>query len=186
MARIFIGLELPGIVRDHLSLLCGGVPGARWEAHDKLHMTLRFVGDIEGESLRRLGDALDRVHAPALRLELAGVGFFPPRGQPKSLWAGVADARALVELNRRIARALASTDVPPDPRKFAPHVTLARLRDAPDDRVAGFLAQHALFRTAPFELGAFAMFSSVLGPTGSKYRLERRYPLEDDEPDSSC
>lgn len=179
MARIFIGLELPTIVRDHLALLCGGVPGARWEAHDKLHLTVRFVGDIEGDSLRRLGGALARVQAPAFELELAGVGFFPPRGQPKSLWAGVADARALVELHRRIARALASTDVPADPRKFAPHVTLARLRDAPDDRVAGFLAQHALFRTAPFELRAFGMFSSVLGPGGSKYRIERSYPLGD-------
>jgi 2'-5' RNA ligase len=179
MARIFIGLELPALVRDHLALLCGGVPGARWEDRDKLHMTLRFVGDIEGESLRRLGDALDRVHAPALELELAGVGFFPPRGQPKSLWAGVVDARGLVELHRRIERALASTDVLPDARKFAPHVTLARLRDAPDDRVAGFLAQHALFRSASFELHAFSMFSSVLGPSGSKYRVERSYPLTD-------
>src|SRR5688572_17739146 len=107
--RIFVGLPLPEPIRDHLMLLQGGVPGARWEDRDKLHLTLRFVGEIEGERLKSVADALDRVAAPPLQLELAGVGFFPPRGQPRSLWAGVADATAIVDLHRRIERALAKT-----------------------------------------------------------------------------
>ncbi len=178
MPRIFIGLSLPEPIRDHLMLLQGGVPGARWEERDKLHLTLRFVGDVEGEQLRAVGEALERVTAPPLSLELAGVGFFPPRGQPRSLWAGVDDPHALVELHRRIERALAKTGVLPDTRKFAPHVTLARLHDAPEERIAAFLAHHSLFRSLPFELEAFAMFSSVRAPSGSKYRIERSYPLD--------
>jgi RNA 2',3'-cyclic 3'-phosphodiesterase len=178
MARIFIGLELPVVIRDHLALLGGGVPGARWEQRDKLHLTLRFIGEIEGELLRALGLALERVTAPRLQLELASVGFFPPRGQPRSLWTGIADPTTLVELHRRIERALAPTGIAPDPRKFAPHVTLARLRDAPDDRVAAFLVHNSLFRSARFELGSFAMFSSVRTASGSKYRVERVYPLD--------
>jgi RNA 2',3'-cyclic 3'-phosphodiesterase len=177
MPRIFVGLALPEVIRDHLMLLQGGVPGARWEERDKLHLTLRFVGDVEGEQLRAVADALERVSAPPLSLELASVGFFPPRGQPRSLWAGVADGAALVELHRKIERALAKTGVDPDTRKFSPHVTLARLHDAPEDRVAAFIAHHSLFHSAPFELDAFTMFSSIRTPSGSKYRIERSYPL---------
>lgn len=177
MARIFVGLSLPEMIRDHLMLLQGGVPGARWEDRDKLHLTLRFVGDVEGERLHAVAEALERVSAPPLALELAGVGFFPPRGQPRSLWAGVADGTALVELHRKIERALAKTGIEPDTRKFAAHVTLARLHDAPEERVAAFIAHHSLFRSLPFELDHFAMFSSIRSPSGSKYRIERSYPL---------
>jgi RNA 2',3'-cyclic 3'-phosphodiesterase len=180
MPRIFVGIDLPDEVDQHLDLLCGGVPGARWEGKDKFHLTLRFVGDVDGGVAARVGDALDDVEFAPFAMTLAGVGFFPPRGQPRSLWAGIEPAAPVEELHRRIERALAKPSaalgLESDPRKFAAHVTLGRLRDAPQDRVGAFLAHHSLFRSATFEVRAFQLFSSIRTPTGSKYRIDRAYP----------
>jgi 2'-5' RNA ligase len=174
--RIFVGIDLPEDVDQHLDLLCGGVPGARWEGKDKFHLTLRFVGDVDGGVAARVGDALDDVEFAAFAMTLAGVGFFPPRGQPRALWAGIRDPTPLEDLHRKIERALAKLGIEPDPRKFAAHVTLGRLHDAPKDRVAAFLAHHALFESATFDVRTFRLFSSIRTPTGSKYRTERAYP----------
>jgi len=175
--RIFVGIDLPDEIDQHLDLLCGGVPGARWEGRDKFHLTLRFIGDVDGGVAARVGDALDDVEFRTFAMTLAGVGFFPPRGQPRSLWAGVEEPAPLEELHRKIERALAKLDeIEPDARKFAAHVTLGRLRDAPQDRVAAFLAHHSLLRSATFEVRTFQLFSSIHTPTGSKYRIERAYP----------
>lgn len=179
MPRIFIGLDLPDAIDDHLDLVGGGIPGARWEGRDRLHATLRFVGEVEGAALRRLYDALAEVEAPRMTLQIAGVGVFPPRGEPKVLWAGFADDRPVIELQRRIERALQHAGFDPEPRKFSAHVTLARLRDAPRDRVAAFLAHNALLRTDSFEVGAFFAYSSILAPAGAKYRIERHFALGD-------
>ncbi len=180
MARLFLGLDLPDVVDEHLALVCGGVPGARWEPRENLHLTLRFLGELEGESQRRALEALASVRAEPFALELAGVGVFPPRGEPRVLWAGVADPGPVTELARRIERALQRAGLPPEPRKFAAHVTLARLREAPLERVAAFVAHHGLLRTASFEVTSFLLYSSVLGHAGAHYRIERSYPLRRD------
>lgn len=177
MPRIFIGLDLPSAIDDYLDLVGGGIPGARWEGRDRLHATLRFLGDLEGAQLRALYAALETVRAPRLTLQIAGVGVFPPRGDPRVLWAGFADDRGVVDLQRRIERALVHAGFDPEPRKFAAHVTLARCKDAPEDRVAAFLSHHALLRTEAFEQDAFYVYSSILSPSGAKYRIERRFPL---------
>ncbi len=177
MHRIFVGLDLPGAIDDHLDLVGGGIPGARWEGAQRLHVTLRFLGDIEGARLRRLYDALAQVSAPPMTLQIAGVGCFPPSGPPRVLWAGFDDPAPVVELARRIERALVRAGFEPDPRKFNAHVTLARLRDPPRERVAAFIAHHALLRTASFTIDAFFVYSSILTPSGAKYRIERHFPL---------
>jgi len=177
MPRIFIGLDLPDAIDDHLDLVGGGIPGARWEGRERLHLTLRFVGDIEGARLKDLYRALDEVEAPPMTLEIAGVGVFPPRGEPKVIWAGLADDRAVIELQRRIERIVVRAGFDPEARNFTAHVTLARLRDASRDRVLAFLTHNALLRTASFEVRAFFAYSSVLGPGGAKYRIERHFGL---------
>lgn len=179
MPRAFVGIKLPEEVQEHLVLVQGGIPGARWEARDKLHLTLRFIGEVDGGVMRQAADALRTVQRPRFTLRLAGIGHFPPRGKPRSVWVGVENPVPVVDLHERIEHALAKVGLEPERRKFAPHVTLARLRDAPPRKVAEFMAHHALLKPAPFEVDSFQLFTSVRSPTGSKYRIEELFALEE-------
>ena len=175
--RLFVGLDLPAEIEDHLGFVGGGIPRARWEEREKLHVTMRFIGEVDGGTKRRLEEALEGVRHPPFSLAVAGVGFFPPGGKPRILWAGLEDAAPVIELHARIERALAATGLPSEGRKFIPHVTLARLHDSPRAKVIEFLQHHALLRTSTWEVRAFQLYSSVLSPGGSKYRIEHHYPL---------
>lgn len=178
MPRLFTAVPLPEPVRQHLALLGGGVPGARWEPEEKLHLTLRFIGEIDGGTAKDVTEALATVRFPAFTLVLRGCGHFPPRGQPRTIWIGVQDARPLQELHAKIDRVLTREGLEPDRRKFAPHVTLARLRNAPERKVAEFEAYHNLFVSQPIDVEAFSLMSSVRNDRGSKYRVERIFPSE--------
>lgn len=174
MPVLFVAIKPPSDVALHLSLLQGGIPGARWEAQEKLHLTLRYLGDVDAGTMRRVTAALGQLEGVApFTLTLTGVGTFPPRGLPRSVWIGVEDPAPLIELHRHIERVVCSVDgIAPDPRKFAPHLTLGRLKDAPPVKVADFLAYHALVRCAPFVVDRVFLMSSVRSASGSSYRIE--------------
>ena len=178
MPRLFTAVSLPPLITEHLTLVMGGIPGAKWQSADRLHLTLRFIGEVDGGEVSEIVSALREVRADAFELTLSGVGHFPPRGVPRAVWAGVDDPTPLHALHDEIERALVTTGRPPDRRKFAPHVTLARLKNSPERKVGEFLLHHALLRTVPFEVTEFALMSSVLNPGGSRYRVERRFALE--------
>jgi 2'-5' RNA ligase len=176
MIRLFVALELPERVRDLLSALDGGVPGARWASDAQLHLTLRFIGEVDGNVAHDIDDALASIRAPAFTLELVGVGEFGGK-RPRALWAGVRQNDSLLHLQKKIETALQRIGLPAEERKFSAHVTLARMRAAPRDKVVQFLTHHALFASGPFQVEQFVLFSSHLGSGGSVYRAERTYPL---------
>ena len=176
MIRLFVALELPETVRGRLTLLEGGVPGARWMTGNQLHLTLRFIGEVDENVAHDIDDALALIRAPAFTLELAGVGEFGGKN-PRALWAGLRANDALMHLQRKVETALQRIGLPPEERKLSPHVTLARLRAAPHEKVVQFLTHHALFASGPFGVGQFVLFSSHLGSGGSVYHAERVYPL---------
>lgn len=176
MPRLFVALTLPESLAERLTWLQGGIPGARWESADKLHMTLQFLGAVE-HGVKNVGRALEQVRMEPFHLQLAGVGHFPPRGEPRSIWVGVRDPKRVTELHARVTRVLESVGVDLDRRRFAPHVTLARLHRAPEDKVVEFLRHHALFEAEPFVVQRIVLMSSVLGPGGSKYRIEQSIRL---------
>ena len=89
--RLFIGIDLPPGVDDHLEMMCYGLPEARWEGADKFHLTLRFIGEVDGRVHREIVDALQELDSPSFTLGLKGMGMFPPRGLPTSVWAGISD-----------------------------------------------------------------------------------------------
>jgi 2'-5' RNA ligase len=176
MIRLFAALEIPEAVRTRLALLQGGVPGARWASGEQMHLTLRFVGEVDDNVGHDIDDALALIRAPSFTLELAGVGEFGGKN-PRALWAGVRPCDALVHLQRKIETALQRIGLPAEERKFSPHVTLARLRASPREKVVQFLTHHALFSSGPFQVDHFVLFSSHLGSGGSVYHAERIYPL---------
>jgi 2'-5' RNA ligase len=176
MIRLFVALSLPDDVAETLALLQAGVPGARWQMRDQLHLTLRFIGEVDERDAAAVDDTLSRIEAPRFMLALKGVGEFGGK-TPHALWAGVRDREPVAFLQRKIETALQRAGLPPEGRKFVPHVTLARLKGASSGRVMDFLADHALYAGAPFEVAGFILYSSVLTPNGSIYRAERAYRL---------
>lgn len=179
MIRIFAAIALPDDARQHLATLAGGVPGARWVPPENMHLTLRFVGEVDELAFADIAAALTRVSAPAFDLVVDGVGHFARGRSPTMLWAGVARNPALDHLQGRVDQAVTGAGQPPDSRRFTPHVTLARLRGSPRGRVQQFIAEHSLFGLPPFRVNEFTLFSSFLGHTGAIYRPEATYALRD-------
>jgi 2'-5' RNA ligase len=176
MIRLFVGLEIPERIRAALLSLQAGVPGARWTRPEQFHMTLRFIGEVDGATANDIDDALSSIRAQPFTLELAGVGEFGGK-KPRALWAGIRASDALIHLQRKIEAALQRLGLDAEQRKFTPHVSLARLKETPRGRVMDFLTDHALFASGPFEVRHFVLFSSQLGSNGSIYRPERLYAL---------
>src|SRR3954471_4358459 len=175
--RLFVALPIPDAVAQGLLVMQGGVPGARWQAREQLHLTLRFIGDVDGADARALDDALSGIDAPAFDLQLHGVGQFGNK-QPHSLWAAARPNEMLDHLQRKVDTAIRRIGQPQDAHKFTPHVTLARLRNPELDKVREWLTDHALSTSTEFTVDAFCLYSSKLTSDGSIYRVEQEYTLK--------
>jgi len=176
MPRLFTALELPADIAFSLSLLRGGLPGARWIDPENYHMTLRFIGDVDQHVADDVADTLTRISRPSFKLALSGLGAFGSR-KPHSIWAGVTTSQELKELQAEQERRLQRLGLEPERRKFTPHVTLARLKTASQADVAAYLALRGDFRTPPFEVGRFVLLSSRASKGGGPYVVEEAYPL---------
>ena len=175
MLRLFVGIGFPPELKLRLSLLCSGVPGAKWVDPGNFHATLRFIGEISEDLAADIDDALSRLRARRFTLQMAGTGVFGDK--PRSLWAGIERSPELVGLRDKIEQALIRVGLPPEPRKFSPHVTLARLRDPPLDKLRDFLTTHARFRADPLAVEAFSLIASFQTKAGSVYEDQADYPL---------
>jgi len=176
--RLFVALAIPPSVAQSIMPIQGGVPGARWQTGEKLHITLRFIGEVDGREAAMLDDALAGIEAPAFDLQLHSVGQFGNK-QPHALWAGLRKSEALEHLQRKVDAAIRRVGQPQDAYKFTPHVTVARLRNPENRKMIEWLADHALFTSPEFRVDAFNLYSSKLTSDGSVYAVEREYPLED-------
>jgi 2'-5' RNA ligase len=176
MPRLFTALEIPRDAALSLSLLRGGLPGARWIDVENYHLTLRFIGDVEGHVADEIAAALDRVRRPFFSLTLSGVGAFGSR-KPHAVWAGVLPSPDLGALQAEIERICKRIGIPADPRKFMPHVTLARLRNSSPQDVAQYLSGRGNFSTLPFKVGRFVLMSSRHSIGGGPYIVEEAWPL---------
>lgn len=177
MVRLFVAVDLPAIVRERLAALQGGVPAARWVRAESLHLTLRFIGEVDYATAGDVDAALGRVRAPAFAIAIAGVGRFGPDKRPRALWAGTDPSPSLQFLHDKVDRAVVAAGLAPDDRKFKAHVTLARFRDRPGPRLARWLADNSLLRIGPVPVDRFVLFESTLGGEGAVYRPVADYPL---------
>lgn len=163
-----------------------GMAGARWIEPDDFHITLRFFGDMGPSQARELAGFLAECVARPFDIRIEGLGCFGG-GHPKAIWAGVKADGALDELHRAHDRAARSAGLEPDPRRYTPHVTLARLRRVRPDTVARFLEAYGGFASGPFEASRAVLLSSTPGVGGGPYVIEDVYPFvawgedEDDE-----
>jgi 2'-5' RNA ligase len=177
MYRLFVAIELPTVVKQHLSLMLCGVPGAKWTEPEQMHLTVRFIGEVDGGIMEDIIGALSTVKVEPFQIHLKGVGHFPPRQDPQTLWVGVEKSEGLSLLRSRVESALARAGVPRERRKYHPHVRLAYLKNSKLSKVAIYLSQHALLEVAPFDVTRFYLFSSQLGSNGAIHRPEAVYTL---------
>jgi 2'-5' RNA ligase len=173
MLRLFVGIALPPELKLSLSLIATGVPGAKWVDAGNYHLTLRFIGEIDEGKAEDVDAALSHIRAPRFDVALATVGHFGLR----QLWVGVERNEALQHLHDKIESALTRLGLPPDERRYTPHVTLARLKGASDSRVQAYLTQHALYRAPPFRVQHFSLIASYLTKSGAIYEDQADYPL---------
>ncbi len=176
MPRLFAGIELPEEIKDQLSDLARPLPGTKWVDDDDFHITLRFAGDIEGRIARDFTELLAEIEADAFELRLDGLGTFGGN-DPRTLWAGIAANPALDALARACDRAARNAGLPPEAHPFKPHVTIARLRHTSPDVIARALGQIGAFRTEPFPVKEFVLFSAKPKTGGGPYVVEATYPL---------
>ena len=180
MPRLFAALEIPQDVAVSLSLLRGGLPSARWIDPQNYHITLRFFGDVEPRLADEIVAALDRIDRSSLRLTLSGLGAFGNR-KPHSVHADVAPTPELITLQADVERACRRLGLATDPRKFAPHVTLARVKNGKPADVARYLALRSGFRSRAFHVERFGLFSSRDSIGGGPYLLEEAFDLKHQE-----
>jgi 2'-5' RNA ligase len=176
MPRLFTGLEIPDDIRESLSMLRGGLPGARWIDPENYHLTLRFIGDVDDALAHEVASLLGMVSRPALELRLDGLSSFGGR-RPRAVVATLAQTAALMELQAEHERLMQRVGLDPEGRKYTPHVTLARLRGSSSFEVAGYLSARAAFRWPPFSVSRFVLFSSRASVGGGPYVVEAAYPL---------
>ena len=179
--RLFVALDLPWALRESLFDLAMGLEGVRWVPPENLHLTLRFIGEAPRHVAEEIDLALASLRGRAFSLEIAGVGTREKSGRVSSVWAGVVRNAALDHLQSKIETALQRAGLAPERRRFAPHVTLARLDGtAEPGRVMRWVQAHNLFRTEPVEVAHFTLFSSRLGKEQSAYTAEVEYALADE------
>jgi 2'-5' RNA ligase len=175
--RLFVGLDLPWELKQQLARLVGGLPGARWVPPDNYHLTLRFIGEVPPHRAEELDLALSALRGRGFTLDLAGVGTFAKAGREVSLWVAAERNPKLEQLHAKVETALQRAGMPPEKRRFSPHITLARLENVPQERLISYVQAHNLFRAPPLPVHHFTLFSSLLGKEASVYTPEVEYEL---------
>ncbi len=175
--RLFVALTLPDTLRDQLAALAGGIPGARWTPPDNQHLTLRFIGEVQSWQAQEIDDALAALRTKPFTLSVAGIGTFERDGRITTVWAQVERNERLMHLQQKIETALQRVGMPPERRRFVPHITLGKVDQAQDSRVVAWVHAHSLFRAEPVEMDHFTLYSSRLGKDFSVYTPEVEYAL---------
>ena len=177
MLRLFVGLELPDGVIARLNIMCAGVPGATWVPPANMHITLRFIGEVEEHVAEEIHASLARIEAKAFSIELNGVGTFGEGTKARAVWAAVKPSADLSHLQAKVESAVVRAGLPPEGRKFTPHVTLARLDRTPPARLHSFIEGNAALQAGPFTVDYFTLFESRLGKGSPVYTALESYAL---------
>ncbi len=184
--RLFVACDLPAEVRGRLRSLGESLrteaPRLRWVRPEGIHLTLRFVGEVDEEIRSRLSETLRRAvpgAAPPFEVAVEGAGYFPDRGRPRVLWVGLREpSGALAGLHARVEEAVRGAGVAPENRPFRPHLTLARFGDErADPRLLAAVGLLSTARHGLFTVEAVHLFQSVLRPSGAAYRLLEEFRL---------
>jgi RNA 2',3'-cyclic 3'-phosphodiesterase len=186
--RLFVALEIPSTVRDNLAGLieelraadgAAAKSKARWVRAENLHVTLKFIGNVDVGRLDAIRAALGEVSTGgAVELRFRGLGFFPNEKRPRVLWAGIAASSNLAPLAREIDSRLEKLGIPRETRELAPHLTLARF-DPPglSEKLRAAAKENTTREFGDVRTGEFHLFDSKTRPTGAEYTRLSSFPF---------
>ena len=176
MHRLFVAIRPPEPIRDLLVDAMDDSPEFRWQDDEQLHLTLRFIGEVERPVAEDLADALSRIRAARFDVRIKGVGRFDQRNSGV-LWAGVEPKAPLAVLAAKLERVCVSLGLEPERRLFHPHITLARWRVHRSREAEDFVARHRALGSGAFPVDSFILFESRLSRHGAHYEEIASYPL---------
>jgi 2'-5' RNA ligase len=178
MIRLFVGIELPQTIKQQLHLLSGGIQDARWTDEANYHITLAFIGNVDEPIAADIDETLETIPHKSFDLQVKGLGQFDRGGHTIIVWAGIDSNPDLAHLSDKVKTALSRKGIDIDRRKYAPHITLARIgHGAKQERIFRYLGDHGLFSAGPFPVDHFCLFESLRGNGAPVYRPIRRYRL---------
>jgi 2'-5' RNA ligase len=176
MHRLFVAIRPPEDIRDLLIDAMDDGADFRWQQDEQLHLTLRFVGEVERPLAEDLAAALAAIRSPSFELRLRGTGRFEQRNAG-ALWAGVEPKEPVAAFAAKVERACQSIGLDPERRAFHPHITLARWKGRRTREVADFLDRTRGLASDLFAVERFILFESRLSRHGAHYEQVARYPL---------
>lgn len=180
--RLFVGIDPPHPIKVLLLSAMGGISGARWQREDQLHLTLRFIGEVDRHMAADVAAALSGVHHPEVTMALSGTDVFGKQGKPDTLWVGVTPEEPVKVLHNKVDQCLARVGLVPEKRQFKPHITIARFGIRSGTRTGtlnGFLEESGGLTSPPFTVTDFCLYESRLTHEGANYTILERYPLGD-------
>lgn len=178
MKRLFVAIDLPTGIKDELGEICSGIAGAKWVRREQMHLTLRFIGEVDDQRFETIKSGLSEVQAVPFTMRLEGVGQFPEKGKPRVLWVGVRAPNSLTQLQQQIENRLRKLGLEAADKGFTAHITLARFRTPPaPESMRSYFARHGDFGTEAIEVESFILYSSWLRPEGPTYQHEAIYPM---------
>ena len=172
MHRLFVAIRPPEAIRDRLIDLMDDGVDVRWQSDDQIHLTLRFIGEVERPAADDVGAALANVRFPRFCLSLNGLGRFDQR-RGGVLWAGVEPKNELKALAAKVERACQSA--------YHPHITLARWRGR-KPRLDPLIEHHGGLASKRWEVSSFTLYESRLGREGAHYEARAKYLLTPEFP----
>jgi RNA 2',3'-cyclic 3'-phosphodiesterase len=176
MHRLFVAIRPPEPVRDLLIDAMDDSPALRWVGDEQLHLTLRFIGEVERPMANDIAATLDRIRVKPFELGIAGVGRFDGR-TGGALWAGLEPKPPVAALAAKVERACHSAGLQPERRAFHPHITLARWNRQSVKAAHAFLERNRSLSSTPFEIDRFTLFESRLSRHGAHYEEVANYSL---------
>ncbi len=176
--RLFVALPIPDDVATAIGRVQRGLVGAKWSPRDNLHLTLRFMGEVEPHQAHDIDAALGEIRQAPFVIDIGGVGFFGGE-EPHAVWLGVKPNAELITLQRQCELHSRRAGLTPAPRAYTPHVTICYLpRRFGIDAVAAFQHSNNLFAAPRFEADRMYLYAShTKGAGPSHYEIVGEYPL---------
>jgi RNA 2',3'-cyclic 3'-phosphodiesterase len=177
--RLFVAIDLPQNLREKIQILYQHkIAGAKWVPLEQVHLTLRFIGEVEESFFQEVRETLKGITSDSFEVSLQGLGCFPDPKRARVLWLGLIAPPIIYELQNKIELLLQSLGLASEERPFSPHLTLARLKFPNAKEVAKFLEQNKDFKSETWLVKEFHLYSSLLTPKGAIHKIEAKYSLK--------